>query len=426
MPPPERPANEIDVLRDALARREAQLRDITDRYWGAVTSSRYQLGDLILSLPRSPGLDTLHRARKLAGSGGRRLLGAIRRELRRLDAPRSVASNEQRIGHPARPELTVAAILDEFSAAAFAHECRLIDLPRRGWNELLDSERPSLLFAESAWRGAGEAWRGQITHAALASGALQSLLERCNRQNIPTVFWNKEDPTHFHRFIDAAGMFRFVFTTDADCIPTYRLLLGHDRVWALPFAAQPQLHHPPASDDERKGAVAFAGSWNVRDHAGREAGLRMLLDAAKPFGLDIFDRNHGTSRAKVYAFPPEYSKHVCGRLSYRQMVDAYRRYKVFLNVDSVQGSSTMCSRRVFELLASGTVVISTPSRAISELIGGDIVQVVETPEQARETLRRLLSDEGERRRLSTAGVQRVLAAHTVGHRLDAILERVGV
>lgn len=417
--------NETAALRDALARREAQLRDVTSRYRGAVTSNRYRLGDLLLSLPHRRGIDTLRHLRKLAGAAGDKLVRVVRLELGRLNSPRSTAPAPTSRPAPARPDLTVAAVLDEFSAAGFAYECRLVDVRRRGWRQLLEHARPSFLLVESAWRGAGETWRGQVQHAALTSGALQHLLQWCNRRGIPTVFWNKEDPAHFHRFIDAAAMFRLVFTTDADCIPTYRILLGHDRIWPLPFAAQPKLHHPPVNDDERTHEVAFAGSWNVCDHAGREAGLRMLLDAAKPFGLDIFDRNHGTSRAGAYTFPREYSENVRGRLSYREMVDAYRRYKVFLNVDSIVGSPSMCSRRVFELLASGTVVISTPSRAISELIGDDVVQVVETPKQARQTLRRLLGDDGERRRLSAAGIERVLAAHTVGHRLDAILERIG-
>ena len=47
-----------------------------------------------------------------------------------------------------------------------------------------------------------------------------------------------------------------------------------------------------------------------------------------------------------------------GELPYDQMLAAYKMYKVFLNVNSVIDSPTMCARRVFELSACSTPVVS--------------------------------------------------------------------
>ena len=57
-------------------------------------------------------------------------------------------------------------------------------------------------------------------------------------------------------------MFDVVFTSDVRLIPEYRSRLGHDRVAALPFAAQPAIHNPsrPARNAAARD-IAFAGMY---------------------------------------------------------------------------------------------------------------------------------------------------------------------
>ena len=43
------------------------------------------------------------------------------------------------------------------------------------------------------------------------------------------------------------------------------------------------------------------------------------------------------------------------------MLAAYTSYKVFLNVNSVTHSPTMCARRLFELSAAQTAVVTAPA-----------------------------------------------------------------
>ncbi len=63
---------------------------------------------------------------------------------------------------------------------------------------------------------------------------LDALLAWCRYHNIPTVFWNKEDPIHYDRFIETAKRFDYVYTTDLNRVPNYIEDCGHDRVDALP------------------------------------------------------------------------------------------------------------------------------------------------------------------------------------------------
>ena len=121
---------------------------------------------------------------------------------------------------------------------------------------------PDLLFVESAWRGNDDRWRDVLgsRHTALMQ-PLVDLVGWCRERGIPTVFWNKEDPPHFGRFVDTAALFDHVFTVDGDCVPRYCEILGHERVDVLPFGAQPQIHNPIAVPGGRMHDVAFAGTY---------------------------------------------------------------------------------------------------------------------------------------------------------------------
>ena len=139
----------------------------------------------------------------------------------------------------------VAAILDTFTEYSLRHEVDLLLMSPRVWRAQLERTRPVCLLVESAWWGNKGWWRNRIVgYEELEDNPLRELLQYCRSVGIPTVFWNKEDPPHFDNFLGAAREFDFVFTSDADCVPRYREVLGHDRIYVLPFAAQPRLHNP--------------------------------------------------------------------------------------------------------------------------------------------------------------------------------------
>jgi spore maturation protein CgeB len=283
------------------------------------------------------------------------------------------------------------------------------------------------LFVESAWKGNDGGWRNRIVQAEpFRSGPLLELVRWCQDRGIPTVFWNKEDPPNFERFIHAAALFDHVFTTDANCVPLYRGRLGHDRVHALPFGAQPLMHNPIDSREPRYGKLCFAGTYYAKRHTDRRGQIEMLLRPALQRGLTIFDRMHGKNMDDHYGFPPEYHPVIRGGLPYEEMVDAYRRFDVFLNVNSVTDSPTMFSRRVFEILACGTPVLSTYALAIERLLGPDVVPMVTSDEEAAEWMDRLLADREAAERMVHRGQRRIFGEHTYAHRLRTVLEKIGI
>ncbi|HEY8456633.1 MAG TPA: methyltransferase domain-containing protein [Actinopolymorphaceae bacterium] len=336
-----------------------------------------------------------------------------------IDLPKAVELPD---GPIARPGLTVAVILDVFSATAFSYEWHQVQFGPDDWREVLQREKPDLLFVESAWWGNGGRWKYQMTAPTAPKQELRDLVAWCRRNNIPTVFWNKEDPPHFDRFLETAKLFDYVFTVDSDCIPRYREALGHDRIGLLPFAAQPRIHNPISVAGGRRYNVAFAGTYYTDRHPERIVQMETVVAPAREFGLHIFNR---MSDDPKFRYPEEYAPHIVGSLPYERMLAAYKAYKLFLNVNSVTESPTMCARRVFELSACSTPVLSGHSRAL-EAVFGDLVRLSTSREESIAHLTELLENDDLRERLGHQAMREVLTKHTFGHRVDSVLQALGL
>ena len=327
---------------------------------------------------------------------------------------------------PARPDLKVAVILDPFSELAFRYEWDQVTFGPQDWRQVLTVNRPQLLFVESAWNGNDGRWRLHMTEFDRPSPELTELVAWCRAEGIPTVFWNKEDPPNYDKFIETARLFDQVFTVDADRIEVYRQDLGHDRIALLPFAAQPALHNPVRHPIRRLPArpydVAFAGTWFAHKHPQRREQMEYVLRPALAHGLHIWSRMTGDKR---HRFPKPYRSHVVGSLPYEKMLAAYTAYKVFLNVNSVTGSRSMCSRRLFELSAAQTAIISAPAASIEPFFG-DTITVVENAEQTEAALVRLLGDDAARDSQALRAHRRVFDEHLYTHRVDTVLAAVGL
>ena len=324
---------------------------------------------------------------------------------------------------PANNQPDVVGIMDDFTAGCFEHDVNLIQPSPDNWFDAFEKNRPVLLFIESAWKGNAGTWQYRVAEQANISGMdLKHICRYARDKGIPTMFWNKEDPVHHEKFMWSAKLVDHIFTTDADMIDSYRARTGNPNVHSLPFAAQPALHKP-APLEGRKPLCCFAGSWYGKQHTKRGQAMSWLLQAASKHGLDIYDRNYGTG---TFSFPTEYQASIKGGLPYNKLCDEYRRYRIFLNVNSVKGSPTMFSRRIFELMASGTPVVSTYAKGIENLIEHDIVWMVHDQKEADEAIHTLMSDDAEWQRRSLAGIREVFEKHTYAHRLNMIFECMGI
>ncbi|OXS81928.1 glycosyltransferase [Kocuria marina] len=274
--------------------------------------------------------------------------------------------------------LTVAVIADEFTTRSLEPAVDLLPLKRTGAPDQIRAKRPDLLLIESAWSGNNKQWhRGVGNYSAADDEDLAAVIRTCNDLGIPTVFWNKEDPVHYRRFLSAALRCDHVFTSDADLIATY---VQADReaeptrvrtVSSLPFFAQPAIHNPLSGCAAEDPTFAYAGTFYGARYPERSRQLGRLLETAGRYGLTIYDRQLGILNSP-YRFPDKFRDHVRGSIPYQEVLTSYSGHIAQLNANSVSQSPTMFSRRVVEVAASGGVILSTGSRAVSEVFNGCI------------------------------------------------------
>lgn len=379
--------------------------------------------------------------RSFKTQGQEQVLIRNRLELIWHDNQKQVKVGERRSGAPLLPCLPfelpkgsasrkprVASILDPFSHACFEPECDLIPVTPSGWRHELIGKQIDFVLVESSWHGNEDSWLYRVASYNKPPGdELRDIICWARKFGVPTVFWNKEDPPNFDRFIDRAADFDYIFTTDENCIERYRKRVGPGRtIAALPFAAQTKIHNP-ILNQPRLDATSFAGTYYADDFEPRRRAMDMLLRVSARFGLDIFDRMHGVSGKdkERFEFPSDLQPHIRGSLTYREILEAYRHYRVALNVNSVSDSPTMFSRRVFELLACGTPVVSTESLGIDRIFKG-LVPTVETEDEAVQCIERLMTNPGEWLRTSVKGTRAVFSEHTYGHRVATIARAIGL
>lgn len=324
-------------------------------------------------------------------------------------------------------EITLGIIADRFTTAGLEPEVNLVRLTPGEWLEQLKESPIDALLVESAWEGNEGAWKGKVGYYDEASfGDLRNLVSHCRGNSIPTIFWNKEDPVHFNRFKDTATYFDHVFTSDEGSISGYLRHVGDNvkSVSSLPFYAQPVLHNPLMGKRPYSHTVAYAGSYYGDRYKRRSTQLKRLLSSAVPVGLSIYDRQHANP-ASPYKFPSDLAPYVRGGLTYEETVDAYKAHPVHINVNSVENSGTMFSRRVYEIAACGGAMVSGPGRGIQQMFGG-IIPTAEDKGTAQLLIDYWMKEEEARKADAWLAMRAVYRSHTAGHRLAYVLRTAGL
>ncbi len=309
----------------------------------------------------------------------------------------------------------VCTIMDEFSFNSFKDYFDLVNVSLVDWQNQFSVHKPDFFLLESAWKGHQFQWEHKINRR---DDQLLKLLTYCRENEIPTVFWNKEDPVHFNTFLSTAVQCDYVFTTDVDCISNYKSILGHERVYMLPFAANPRIHNPISKFDRKSGA-SFAGAYYSK-YSKRNENFASIVNALESeVDLDIFDRFFN-SKDQRYSFPDEYKKYIKGNLPYEEIEKAYKGYEYGINLNTIKQSQSMFARRVYELMASNTAVISNFSRGL-RVNFGDLVISSDYGPRIQTSLSKFKKD---LRKNKYNALRKVLSESTYRHRCKYILSKI--
>lgn len=323
-------------------------------------------------------------------------------------------------------QMNVAMIADEFTYNSFKFECNALPIEPSSWQKVFEENDIDMFFCESAWSGTDSVkrpWKGQVYCSENFKnenrGVLLTILEYCKKSKIPTVFWNKEDPTHYpdkiHNFVDTALKFDHIFTTDRDCVERYKKEHGHKSVHLLMFATQPRLFNP-IEKYNRTDEIIFAGSW-YNQHPTRCVEMGSILDniIESQYNLKIYDRQSENNDPN-HVFPERFEKYLNPCLKHDEIEIAYKSSEYALNVNTVTNSDTMFARRVFELMSSNTLVLSNYSKGMQELFGEDVVFIDGEKE--------IDLKDSDKKRINC--LYKVLKHHTYRERFCEILKKSGI
>lgn len=286
--------------------------------------------------------------------------------------------------------MSIYLISDELTKSSLTFENLAV---KNSWF-LLNNRKNSILFVESTWHGYKNRWKYKIASYPYkperTNKKLVRLVQTAKDKGIPTVFWNKEDSIHFDRFIDSAKHFDHIFTVDQNCVERYRAVVPPETtVDVAMFPVQPRIHNYQGFNFKYM-AADFIGSYSKHIHDKRRERQELLFRAAYKAGLPvtIFDRN-SDRKSDNYRYPEhEFGLTIRPAVDYVQTADIYRQFAVSLNVNTIEDSPTMFSRRVVEVLACGGILVSTPSLAMDRLFK-DYCHIVHSEDEAVALFERL-------------------------------------
>lgn len=329
-------------------------------------------------------------------------------------------------------KLKIALLADYFTSVSLAEEASIRLLTPKNYREILLQWRPDLVFVESAFHGVNDEWRYKLAKqplyiSFLPSNEVSKIVHIARDRNIPAIFWNKDDGAFFKAFLDVAKNFQYVFTTDASCLPLYKLNLPSDsKAFLFPMAYQSAFHNFTDFSFQVKGAC-FVGSYYKKLFEQRRRFLELIFDAcaASQMPMHVFDRNSKRlSHFFEFRFPDRKDLIIHPGVPYPQTAHIYKSYLISINVNSILASSTMYSRRLLEILACGGICVTNRNKCMDTEFR-DYCHIISSMADALELLSRLMhgpsSSDYDRAR---AGAEYVASKHTWTHRLQLLEDTV--
>ncbi|MDR8018560.1 glycosyltransferase family 2 protein [Nesterenkonia aerolata] len=295
-----------------------------------------------------------------------------------VSAPQEVAAlqrtaatlppGEMGISRP-RLDLRIGIICDRFLFDTFTGLAELVPLTPQNWQDHLDDV--DLLLVAATWRGHdGHSWDTTADDAASRRQLLiETLIPAYRQAGIPTVYYGKEDPPDYRKFLAVARACEHILTTAVEAVDWYhRDCPEAHSVGVLPFAVNPLLHSPLGSRPAATQAVLFAGSWMGKKYPLRAEYARWILDGTlaarrSPVIIDrYYEAEHPSPNQLV---PYDYWGYRAPAVDHTALMGLQRVVDVAVNLNSVPDSQTMFANRALELQASGTAVLSTYNQGIN-------------------------------------------------------------
>jgi spore maturation protein CgeB len=237
-------------------------------------------------------------------------------------------------------------------------------------------------------------------------------IETCKRLNIKKVLWDMDGIYHYDRYI-------FEEYKDYDFILTKSKLsekilnkLGVRSSW-LPLAFDPEAFKPLYY--KKKLDIFFAGS-NLPNRINNCR--KYLMPLIEKYGHKLYLAGSGWRKSNLV----NACKYL-GEIPYKFLNLLYNLSKINLNIlrDDEENDYLSINSRFFEILGSGSFMISSEIKGIHELfeMNKEIV-IARSREEMLELVEYYLNNEEERLKIANRGYQKAVKYHTIEKRAEVI------
>lgn len=328
-----------------------------------------------------------------------------------------------------RRPLKIGVIADDFLFESLENAAEFRPITPDNYRDILPSV--DLMLVVSAWRGLDGEWFGFGNAKSDVRVLYETKILPLARENsLPVVFYSKEDPPNFAKFIGLAKTADFVFTSAAESVQKYREMLDDSvPVHVLRFAVNYQIHNPLGCERNDTREVMFAGSWFAHKYKNRSETAEKIFQGIADSGarLTVFDRNANLSEDDFsdltkYHYPDNFLANVRFPLPHEDILALQRLLPLAINLNSVTHSETMFANRVVELLAMGTVILSNYSNGMNTLY--PYVAILDSAVDAQHFVDNSSDDYLSYCRAE--GIRDVFMRETSYDRIDQIAEAIGI
>ncbi|MCL1891101.1 MAG: glycosyltransferase [Coriobacteriia bacterium] len=276
----------------------------------------------------------------------------------------------------------------------------------------------------TTWRGLNKDWLKLSDPLGPAAAKLSEIICCYKEKGIKIVFLSGEDPPHYHHFLHIAKQCDYILTSAAEVVDEYKKDCGHKNVFQHPFAINPLLHNPVGSmsDFSRKEAL-FAGTWWATKYPERGQDMHLILDGLieADVPLNILDRNFYFGNRNV-CYPEEYIPYLSPPIDQKLLQKVHKLFYLNLNFNSVKDSATMFARRVTELQAMGSILLSNHGLGIHNLFPN--VKIYADKESIGLDFK--ATNDKDVLELRAAGIRNVMAEYVSFDILAGVFKKIGL
>jgi glycosyltransferase involved in cell wall biosynthesis len=316
--------------------------------------------------------------------------------------------------------VNIGIIADEFLFQSYKDTANFFYVNQKNYKDLV--KKLDFFIVVTAWKGLNNEWRGISNESSKRREELLNIISFYKAKGLKIVFYSKEDPVNYDKFVGIAKECDYIFTTEVDKIKDYKKDCNNQNAFLLEFGVNPLYHNPIGMKTiEKKDEAFFAGSWYDK-YPDRQVDTKMLFEGVLYSGknLKIIDRNYNLNDPS-YFYPEEYLQYISPAINHEHLQKVHKLYNWALNLNSIKYSFSMFANRVYEMQALGNAVISNYSLAINNKFPN--VFLVNSSREVSEILNGYTNDQIYE--LQISGIRQVMSKETTFNRLSDLLKQIG-